>query len=102
RVGIVCHRCADRAAAVNNVRDARLACVDLGDNGGASLNSKFLIVAVYGVGNQCVEWLSRLDVSMACDEQLDWRPPRAVELELMRTVVRQSSICVLQQSDKIE
>src|SRR5256714_12414321 len=68
----------------------------------AARHGEALVVAVDRVRYQRVEGLARLRVEVAREHQLDRRAVPAVELELMRAVVRQATVGVPQQARQDE
>src|SRR2546423_1741003 len=68
----------------------------------AGRQGEALVVAVDRVRYQRVEGLARLRVEVAREHQLDRRAVAAVELELMRAVVRQTPVGVRQQARQVE
>src|SRR5205085_10749617 len=70
--------------------------------GPAALNRKPFIVAIDRVRNQLIERRTRLPVEVAAQHEPERELVAAVELELMRTIVRQTSVGVIEQALKIE
>ena len=72
------------------------------NDGRAALNAEAFVVAVDGVRNQLIERSAGLDIEVSADQKLPRCPVAAVELELMRTIIRQTSVGVIEQALKIE
>ena len=64
--------------------------------------SETFVVPVDRMRDQRVERNTRLSVEVARNDKLERRLVRAVELELVRTIVRKTSVRVLEQADEIE
>src|SRR5258705_3161105 len=60
------------------------------------------VVAIDRMRDQLIERAAGLDVEVSANEKLKRSPIATVELELVRTIVGQSAIQVLQQADQIE
>src|SRR5213078_3048339 len=95
-------RCAVRTDALNNVREPSLNGSDGRNNGRATLDRETFVVSINRVRNQLVERRTGLHVEVSANEKLPRSPIAAVELELMRTIIRQTSVGVIEQALKIE
>ena len=68
----------------------------------AALHAEALVIPIRKWGIEPVEWNARLRVEVTADQELKGRPVRAVKLQLVRAVVRQPAIHVLEQTDEVE
>src|ERR1051325_550674 len=73
-----------------------------GVDGRAARDGEALVVAVDGGRDQLVERDARLRAERGAQEQLERRAVGAVNLELVRAVVRQTPVGVLEQADEVE
>ncbi len=65
-------------------------------------NTEAFVVTIERVRNQSVERNTRLRTERTAGHQFEWPLIAAVKLELMRTIVRQSSVKTVEQADEVE
>src|SRR6185295_3153421 len=93
---------AARADAFDDVRESGLRSSHRRNDGRATLYLEPFVVAIDRVRNQLVERRTRLHVEVAAQHKLERELIGAVELELMRTIIRQTSVGVIEQALKVE
>ena len=88
--------------ALDHVRETSLGRHDGWHNGRAASDAEPFIISIDRVRNQLVERSAGLHVKVSANQKLKRGPIAAVELELVRTIIRQTSVSVIEQALQIE
>src|SRR5260370_31311750 len=102
QIKVHCRRRTVGPDAVDDVRESRLSGRDRWNNGRAALHLEPFLVSAERVRFELVERRAGLHVEVSANEKLKLSPVATVELELMRTIVRHTSIGVIEQALKVE
>src|SRR6185295_9207246 len=89
---------AARADAVDDVRESGLRSSHRRHDGRAALYREPFVIAIDRVRNQLVERRTRLNIEVTAQHKFERELVAAVELELMRTIVRQAAVSVIEQA----
>ena len=90
------------ADALDDVRESCLGSSHCRNDGRTALDREPFIVSIDRVRNQLVERRAGLHVEVSANEKLERSPIAAVELELVRAIVGQPAVLVLEQTDEVE
>src|SRR6185295_12606253 len=102
QVEIHCRRSAVGTDALDSVGESSLSSRHRRNDCGSTLYAKALVIAIDRMRNQHVERHTGLRIEVSTNEEFPWRAIAAVELELVRTIVWQTSISVIEQALKVE
>src|SRR5205823_12250436 len=102
QIHVHCYRSAVGTDAVDSVRESGLDGGDRRNDGRAALHEEVFVVSINRMRIQLVEWSAGLHVEVSANQKLERSPIAAIELELMRTIIGQTSVSVVEQALKVE
>src|SRR5215213_109971 len=88
--------------ALNNVGESRLGSRDSRNDCGSTLNGETFVVSIDRMRNQLVERHTGLSVEVSAEQKFPRGAIAAVELELVRPIVRQATVGVGEQALEVE